>query len=121
MELQREGNMGNMELKKDGNIYILNVTDSINAENIDEFKKKISELKEQEAQRVVVNLNYIDFMLSESMGQLVSLLKSIKLSGGHIVLTGIGPKIRRIFNITRLDLVFDIAESFNEAMERVKK
>lgn len=109
-----------MNIKLENDIYILSINKIVNAGNIQEFKEKIQELKTNKAKKIIIDFNSIDFIISEAMGQLVSLLKYIREYKGKIVICNLNSKVRRLFNITRLDLVFNIVESLNDAKEKFR-
>jgi anti-anti-sigma regulatory factor len=50
------------------------------------------------------------------VASLVKLLSRARRFGTAVVLTGLGPRVRSIFEITRLNEVFDIRGSVEEAL-----
>jgi anti-sigma B factor antagonist len=67
-------------------------------------------------QRLVVDLDNVQFLDSTGLGVLVGALKRVRLAGGELRLVVNTPRIRKVFEVTRLDLAFEICESVSSAV-----
>lgn len=74
-------------------------------------------IEENSPVRLVVDFSQVRFLTSSVLGLLIRLSKKIYQSEGILRLCGIQPKIYEIFKITRLDKVFDIYPTRQEALE----
>lgn len=74
-------------------------------------------IEENRPIRLVVDFSQVRFLTSSVLGLLIRLSKKIYESEGVLRLCGIQPKIYEIFKITRLDKVFDIYPTRQEALE----
>ncbi len=61
------------------------------------------------APRVAIDLSGVEYVSSAGVGMLVSMLKRCHQVGLELALAGLGPEIRELFSLTRLDEVFPIA------------
>jgi anti-sigma B factor antagonist len=59
--------------------------------------------------RVVVDLGRVEFLDSTALGVLVAAAKRQRATGGEVVVRSPQPRIRRVFELTGLDRVFDLA------------
>ncbi len=66
--------------------------------------------------RLVIDLSEVRFMDSMGLGVLVGRLKFVRIHRGTIVLAGPSERVRRVFDITGLDKVFDIYDSVPSAI-----
>lgn len=66
--------------------------------------------------RIIISLNYVEFVDSSFLGVLVAALKQIKAKNGEIRIVGLHPHVRVTFELTRLDLMFPIYQTVEEAM-----
>ena len=71
--------------------------------------------------RFVLNLAAVDYIDSSGLGQLISIWSSIRNKNGHMTLLNPSKRVQRLFEITRLDTVFDIFEEEPEAVEKTLK
>jgi anti-sigma B factor antagonist len=63
---------------------------------------------------VLIDAAAVEFIDSSGLGVLVFLLKQMG-EGGRIVVAGARPAVRRLFQITKLDGVFQLSDSLDEA------
>ncbi len=61
--------------------------------------------------KLIVNFRNVQFMSSSLLGLLVKVHKRVCEQGGHLQLINIDSNIHKVFEITRLAKVFDIAKS----------
>lgn len=64
----------------------------------------------------VVNLQSVDLINSSGLGILISNLTNVKNNGGDLRLSNLSPKIRQIFQITKLATVFKQFETADDAV-----
>lgn len=62
-----------------------------------------------ERPNLLVDFSNVKFMSSAFLGLLVKIHKRVREDGGEIKLSNVHPNIYRVFEITRLDKVFDIS------------
>jgi anti-sigma B factor antagonist len=65
--------------------------------------------------RLIVDLSRVTYMDSSGVATLVEALQRSKNKGTRLVLCGLQPKVKSIFTISRLDTVFEIAASAEQA------
>jgi anti-sigma B factor antagonist len=80
------------------------------------FKSKMNELVEEGHADIVIDLSRVTLIDSSGLGVLVSILKKIG-EKGEIRLCGLRDNIKSLFQLTRLDKVFAIYHSQEEAVE----
>jgi len=90
--------------------------DRLDAHNSDDLKAKIKEIFEGGAKSVLVDLTEVRFIDSSGLGALVSGFKNAINYKGSLVLTGFQDQVRSMFELTRLNRVFDIYASEEEAL-----
>lgn len=61
--------------------------------------------------RLALDLTDVGFLDSSSLGMLVTLLKRIRERGGDLHLIGVAGSPMKVFTLTGLDRVFEIAET----------
>ena len=66
-------------------------------------------IKENQERKLVLNFENVRFMSSAFLGLLVKVHKRVIELDGHLQLFNLDPKIRKVFEITQLTKVFDIA------------
>ncbi|NIM04289.1 MAG: anti-sigma factor antagonist [Armatimonadetes bacterium] len=82
-------------------------------------KQKIHELLDGGVKHLLIDLSDTEYLDSTAMGVLVGVLKRVGESGGWVRLVGMKPRIRRLFEITRLDEILPIFETEKEALSDI--
>lgn len=85
-------------------------------EEADELRRVILDLLNR-SQRIVLNFAWIEYMDSTGLGVLVASLISARHRGAHIKLAALGPKTRQVLAIARVDRLFEIYDSADEAVK----
>jgi anti-sigma B factor antagonist len=80
-----------------------------------DFKDKMAELIESGNMFILLNMSDVEFIDSSGLGAIVSSLKRMKGRGG-LFICGLKETIMMMFNLTRMNRVFRIFESEQEAI-----
>ena len=108
-----------MEVKsseKEG-VVVFQVNGEINISTSPELKRLY---EKQPAKKLVVDLEKVSYIDSSGLATLVEILKKTRSQGGSLGLSGLSAKVKSLFEITKLDKLFLIANSQDEAVSRVK-
>jgi anti-sigma B factor antagonist len=71
------------------------------------------------ARNVVIDLGRVEYMDSACVGSLVELLQDLEHVHGRIALASCQPNVEFLFKVTRLDHVFRLCESVEDAAAEV--
>ncbi len=74
------------------------------------FEDIEAELNKCEEDRLILDFSSVAFMASSALGKLVSLEKKSKQFNVKMKLSGITPEIYKVFKISKLHKLFDIAK-----------
>jgi anti-sigma B factor antagonist len=75
------------------------------------------ELLDAKPARLVLDLSRVPFMDSSGVATLIEALQLQRRAGSKLVLHGLQPKVRGIFEIARLDTVFTIVDGADAAQK----
>ena len=82
------------------------------------FRQAVLKLVEGGETRLVLDLARLEFLDSSGLGAMVSILKALG-SKGSLAVTGVHGAVQSLFQLTRMDKVFVIAASADEAVARM--
>jgi anti-sigma B factor antagonist len=86
--------------------------------NRHELKEKVLDAVSGGARRVLVDFTSTGYIDSSGLGALVSLAKKLREVGGELRLAGLNEDLRTLFELTKLDTLFDITATPDEALKR---
>ncbi|NOT86040.1 MAG: STAS domain-containing protein [Methylococcaceae bacterium] len=106
----------NLNLEKINGFSVLNILDErIDAHNSGDLKTYLLQLIESGEKNLIIQLQQVRFIDSSGLGALLSGNKHIIAKSGKLALTNIQQQVLSMFELTRLNRVFDIYADLNEA------
>jgi anti-sigma B factor antagonist len=103
-------------VEKNGVSLVQVASERIDAHNSDAMKERIKQLFDEGARDVLVDLHEVVFIDSSGLGALVSVFKRAMTCRGRLALAGLREQVRSMFELTRLNRVFDIYATVDEAV-----
>jgi anti-sigma B factor antagonist len=85
-----------------------------------QLKQQIIAMLDSGIYHVIVNLSNVEYLDSTALGVLIGGLKRLREKNGTLDLICPNPRIKRIFEITGLDKIFDIFNSEQDALAQVE-
>lgn len=86
----------------------IEIPENFAVDEADELREKISYLMSNGEKNFRLNFSKCNFIDSTGLGVLVSTYKKCKNVNGSLKLYSINEQVMRVFNMTRLDKVFEI-------------
>jgi anti-anti-sigma factor len=83
----------------------------------DELELAIKELQAAENKKMVLDLGRVSHLNSIAIGLLVSAHTNYQKRGGRILLANVDKRIQNVFVVTKLSLVFELADSREDAVK----
>ena len=79
------------------------------------LRQRLSQVQDGQPARLVIDLSAVPYMDSSGVATLVEAMQIARRTGSKLVLAALQDKVRSIFEIARLDMVFAIVDSVDEA------
>ena len=95
---------------------VVAVRGQLTINNRGEFKERVLARLSGGNRDFVIDFTEADYIDSSGLGVLVSLSKHIRDAGGRLTLAGLNEDLQRLFALTRLDSLFEIAETRADAL-----
>lgn len=76
--------------------------------NAEDFGKQIQPLMDGEKNDIVLDCAALDYISSSGLRMMLTLLKSVKRTGGTLKITNMKQMIREVFDMTGFSKLFDI-------------
>ncbi|EPY4003003.1 STAS domain-containing protein [Klebsiella pneumoniae] len=106
----------NVELHTEQGVKIIvPLVRRLDASVVQAFKQQVLEAIDPDTKNVLLDLSHVDFIDSSCLGALVSILKSVN-GQGELVLCSLNDTIKNLFKLTRMDRIFAIKETRQDAL-----
>ena len=97
-------------------IVVIGVDGQLIVGNRHELKQKVLEALERGDRKFLVDFTDTGYIDSSGLGVLVSLSKKVREMDGDLRLAGLNEDLRTLFELTKLDTLFTIADSTAQAI-----
>src|SRR5215204_7219321 len=103
-------------IKKQDEVVVVDVEGQLIVGNRQELKQKVLEELENGSRKFLIDFTNTGYIDSSGLGVLVSLSKKIREQGGELRLANLNEDLRTLFELTKLDTLFNIADSRGDAL-----
>ena len=97
-------------------VIVLGVDGQLIVGNRHELKQKVMDALDVGERKIVIEFTNTGYIDSSGLGALVSLSKKIRDQGGELKLAGLNEDLRTLFELTKLDTLFTIADTAEQAV-----
>lgn len=98
-------------------VVVCQVDGEIDINTAPDVKKAFDKILSKKEPKIIVNFSKVTYVDSSGLATLVEILKNMKSYGGRLKLTNLSPKIKSLFEITKLERLFDILVDEKDAIE----
>ena len=108
-----------IDVSKVGEVTVVKFVDKkiLDEASIQELGIELFSLVEHDNRKsVLLNFSNVEFLSSSALGKLITLDRKVKAAKGRLKMSNIRPEIFEVFQITKLNKVFDIRKDEVEAI-----
>lgn len=107
-------------INPEGEVHIVSLVGDLNMFSAPEIRTVLVKKHESGAKLFIFDLTELTFVDSSGIGILVSFVSMTKKTpGARVILCGLNPQIRNIFEVTRLISVFNVVVSLDDARQAI--
>jgi anti-sigma B factor antagonist len=104
-------------MTREGETLVVDVGGQLIVGNRQELKQRVLDELERGERRFLIDFAQTGYIDSSGLGVLVSLSKKIREQGGELRLANLNEDLKTLFELTKLDTLFQIADSRERALE----
>jgi anti-sigma B factor antagonist len=108
--------MGFSQTKGSNGVVVVQVEGQLIVGNRHELKDLVQAALERGDRRLLIDFSGTGYIDSSGLGALVSISKRIREVGGELRLSGLNDDLRSLFELTKLDTLFAITETPEQAL-----
>jgi anti-sigma B factor antagonist len=109
-----------LEVEDFGDVTVVNFTDKkiLDEQNIQVIGEQLFSLVDELGRRkIVLNFRNVEYLSSAALGKFITLNKKVNGAGGKLALCNIDPQIYEVFEITKLNKLFNIHKEEQDALQ----
>jgi anti-sigma B factor antagonist len=108
--------MGFSQSRDPSGVTVVQAEGQLIVGNRQELKDLVGAALEHGDRRILIDFSQTGYIDSSGLGALVSISKRVRESGGELRLSGLNEDLRSLFELTKLDTLFAIAETPQQAL-----
>lgn len=108
--------MGFSETKGAHGVLTVQVEGQLIVGNRQALKDMIQQALDRGDTRILIDFTRTGYIDSSGLGALVSISKKVREAGGELRLAGLNDDLRSLFELTKLDTLFAIADTREQAL-----
>jgi anti-sigma B factor antagonist len=104
-------------VSREGDVAVIDVDGQLIVGNRQELKQTVLDELDKGERKFLVDFSKTGYIDSSGLGVLVSLSKKIREQGGELRLASLNEDLRTLFELTKLDTLFRIADTREDGLE----
>ena len=108
--------MGFSQSRDGSGVTVVKVEGQLIVGNRQELKELVFAALDKGDRRILIDFSQTGYIDSSGLGALVSISKRVREAGGELRLSGLNEDLRSLFELTKLDTLFAIAETPQQAL-----
>ena len=105
-----------VKMENKNGLTVCHVEGEIDINSSPAIKKAFDRILSAKTPKIIVNLSKVTYVDSSGLATLVEILKNMRSYGGRLRLTNLSSKIKSLFEITKLEKLFEIMADEEEAI-----
>ncbi|WLR51428.1 STAS domain-containing protein [Bacillus tianshenii] len=89
---------------------------NITIKEVTEFKKDMEEFVSRRSDYYILHLKDVTYMNSAALGIIANSVLQVKNNHGKLVISGLQPPIKKIFNLVHFESFIDLFDEYEEAL-----
>ncbi len=108
--------MGFSQHQDASGVMVVRVEGQLIIGNRQALKDMVQAAVDRGERRILVDFSHTGYIDSSGLGALVSIAKRVREVGGELKLSGLNEDLRSLFELTKLDTLFVIADTPQQAL-----
>jgi len=109
-----------VKIENKNGLTVCSVDGEIDINTSPALKKSFDKLLSAKTPKIVINLSQVTYVDSSGLATLVEILKNMRSYGGKLKLTNLSDKVKNLFEITKLEKLFEIMADEADAIAAFK-
>lgn len=105
-----------VKIENKNGVTVCGITGEIDINTAPDIKKSFEKLIAKKDLKVVINFSKVTYVDSSGLATLVEILKNMRGYGGKLKLSDVPAKVKSLFEITKLEKLFDITATEADAV-----
>ena len=89
----------------------------VGGSEVNELHRVVKDCLDKKTNKIILDLRNVTWMGSVGIGILICCLSGVRHAGGDLRLSGVNEKVKRLLEITKLEKIFEVHPSIDQAVK----
>lgn len=108
-------------LRRYKEIYIVDVKGDLDLYNAHELKEIVNKLTNKKVEKLVINMESVDYIDSSGVGALIHIFTNMKKIGARLKIANVHGSVAKVIKLTKLMNYFPIVDNLNLALQQLSQ
>lgn len=108
-----------ISINSKNDISIIELSGELDFHSSPELREKLNSLTDKKTSKILINLKKVEYMDSSGIATFVETFQKTKKYNGKLMLSELTPTVRGVFEIAKLESIFDITSSEEEGITKL--
>jgi anti-anti-sigma factor len=104
-----------IHIEKVEDVERVGIQGDLDFHTITEVRSELAKLADRQPAKVLIDLKNVSYVDSSGLAAFIELFQKMKRYGGKMILSNLTPGVKKIFDVSRLDMILKIAKDEQEA------
>ena len=105
-----------IELQNEEGVELISLEGALDFGSSPEIRRKLSEVAEKKPPKLLIDLKKVGYIDSSGLATFIELFQKMKRYNGKLVFFNLSQSVRNVFEVAKLESVFQLAKSQEEAL-----
>ena len=96
---------------QEAGIHCVDLEGDLDFHTSPELRRQLTKITDTEAHKIIVDLGKVGYVDSSGLATFIELFQKMRQGRGRLVLFGLMPAVRSVFEIAKLDSVFQLPKN----------
>ena len=103
--------------ERNNEVLICTPDGEININNSPELRQYFDDIIKRNEKKVIIDFSLLSYIDSSGLATLIEMFQRLKKIGGHMRLSTLNEKVKNVFEITKMNKIFEIFKSREAALK----
>ena len=108
-----------IQIRTENNLDYVDLQGDLDFHSSPELRRELTKFVERQASKVLIDLKKVNYIDSSGLATFVEMFQKMKRYAGKLVLFNLNPGVRSVFEISKLDTIFQLAGTEKDALSLV--
>jgi len=101
-----------------GNVTVVKISGKMDTYGLKEVRERFEQIIEDKNYKIIVDLSELNYINSLGLGMFISIFKRIRVQNGDLKFASLKSYVLQMFELTKLNNVFEFYPSVDEALKK---